>query len=305
MTKTHAHTPADQDGAPMAGRKVDLEAGRRAFMRTIGFGMAGAAVLGAAGAGPAAAQAVNDVDIFNFALNLEYLEAEFYTRAAFGQGLQAGDIEGNGQQGTVAGGRQVPFSDPNVRYYASEIANDELAHVRLLRSILGGRRVARPSIDLSLSFTIAARAAGLVGPTGTFDAFANDANFLLAAFIFEDVGVTAYKGAAPLISDPANLSGAARILAVEGYHAGAIRALLYANGFYTQTQAISDARDSLDGPADLDQGIGNQTTANIVPSDAGGVAFSRTPQQVLNIVYLNANTQPTGFFPNGLNGTIR
>ena len=305
MAKNHVQTLAEPAGTPAASRKIDLAAGRRAFMQTIGFGMAGAAVLGAAGAGPAAAQAVNDVDIFNFALNLEYLEAEFYTRAAFGQGLQAGDIEGTGAQGTVAGGRQVPFSDPNIRYYANEIANDELTHVRLLRSVLGGNKVARPSIDLNLSFTIAARSAGLVGPTGTFDAFANDLNFLLAAFIFEDVGVTAYKGAAPLISDPANLSGAARILAVEGYHAGAIRALLYANGFYSQTQAISDARDSLDGPADLDQGIGTATTSNIVPSDAGGVAFSRTTQQVLNIVYLNANTQPTGFFPNGLNGTIR
>lgn len=260
-----------------------------------------------AGLGTASAQqaAVSDVDIFNFALNLEYLEAEFYRRAAFGQGLQPGDIEGAGTLGTVAGGRQVPFADPNTRKIAVELANDELAHVRTLRNILGGNRVARPSIDLSLAFTFAARAAGLVGPNDNFDAFANDANFLLAAFLFEDVGVTAYYGAAPLISNPTNLSYAARVYAVEAYHAGAIRSLLYVNGFYQQTQAISDARDSLDGSGDDDQGIGDPNTSNLVPSTPTGLVYARTPQQVLNIVYLNPNTQPTGFFPNGLNGTLR
>ncbi|MDX7951737.1 ferritin-like domain-containing protein [Lichenihabitans sp. Uapishka_5] len=269
------------------------------------MGLAGAAVIGAGTKASAQAAGISDVDIFNFALNLEYLEAEFYQRAAFGRGLQPGDIEGTGTLGMVDGGKQVQFADANIGKYAVEIANDELAHVRLLRRALGSNAVARPAIDLGFSFTLAARAAGLVGPNDTFDAFGSDMNFLLAAFIFEDVGVTAYKGAAPLISDPANLSGAARILAVEGYHAGAVRTLLYANGFYQQTQAISDARDSLDGSSDLDQGIGDANTSNIVPSDASGQVFGRTPQEVLNIVYLNPNTQPTGFFPNGLNGTLR
>lgn len=297
----------DSQAETDAPRPINLGAARRAFFQTIGLGVAGAAVLGATGFGPASAQssAMTDIDIFNFALNLEYLEAEFYQRAAFGQGLQPGDIEGTGTLGTVAGGRKVQFADANIAKYAVEIANDELAHVRLLRSALGGNKVARPSIDLGLAFTFAARAAGLAGPNDTFDAFGSDANFLLAAFLFEDVGVTAYNGAAPLISDPANLSGAARILAVEGYHAGAVRALLYANNFYSQAQAISNARDSLDGASDLDQGIGDPTTSNIIPSDANGQVFARTPQQVLSIVYLNAGAQPTGFFPNGLNGNLR
>ncbi len=299
---------ADIDLAPPdEPRAIDLGAARRAFFKTIGFGAAGAAVVGAASLGSASAQqaAINDADILNFALNLEYLEAEFYQRAAFGIGLQPGDIEGSGAQGTVSGGRQVQFSDPSTGKYAVEIANDELAHVRFLRATLGSNKVARPSIDLNLAFTFAAQEAGLIGPTQTFDAFGSDLNFLLAAFIFEDVGVTAYNGAAPLISNPTLLSGAARILAVEGYHAGAVRALLYAQGVYTATQQISDARDSLDGPTDDDQGIGNAITSNIIPSDANGLVYARTPQQVLNIVYLNPNGQRTGFFPNGLNGTLR
>ena len=71
--------------------------------------------------------------------------------------------------------------------------------------------------------------------------------------------------------------------------------------------AISDARDALDGGADLDQGIEVGGKANIVPSDADGIAFSRTPQQVLRIVYLTNQTGVSsgGIFPNGMNGTLR
>ena len=279
--------------------------GRRSLLHTVGLGAAAASAL-APQVGSAQAQSVSDADIFNFALNLEYLEAEFYQRAAYGSGLLASDVDGSGTPGSVSGGRQVSFADPNIRKIAVELANDELAHVRTLRNALGSNRVSRPAIDLNLAFTFAARAAGLVGPNDTFDAFANDANFLLAAYIFEDVGVSAYLGGGPLIADPRNLSGAARILAVEGYHAGAIRTQLYVNGFYNQAQAITNARNALNPNTNIDQGIGDANTANIVLTNpTTGVTPARTPQQVLNIVYLNANTRPTGFFPNGLNGTIR
>lgn len=80
----------------------------------------------------------------------------------------------------------------------------------------------------------------------------------------------------------------------------------------------------LDGTAgansgDLDQGVSPVATSltsslgttsapasNFVPTDANGITFSRTPAQVLNIVYLNrAAATMGGFFPNGVNGTIR
>lgn len=296
-----------QDGTEAAGgsRPIDIHAGRRAFIRSVGLGAAGAAVLAGGTFAPDAVEAApSDVNILNFALNLEYLEAEFYLRAAFGRGLDRSDTTGKGQRGGVQGGREVEFESAEIRQYAREIARDEEAHVKFLRAALGSEKVARPKLDLGDSFTTAARAAGLVANDEEFDAYANENNFLLAAFIFEDVGVTAYKGAARLISNKDFLEAAAGLLAVEAYHAGEIRTLLFGRGLIEQANRISNARDSLDGPGKLDQGIRRDGKANIVPADENGLAFSRTPQQVRDIVYLGGQQNDFGFFPEKLNSTF-
>lgn len=248
----------------------------------------------------------SDVDILNFALNLEYLEAEYYLRAVTGSGLDDADTTGTGSRGDVVGGTTaVPFQSSVIEDYANEIAQDEQNHVRFLRSALGAAAVARPKIDLQNSFNAAATAAGLISAGQTFNPFADENSFLLGAFIFEDVGVTAYKGAAPLIKSKAILAAAAGILAVEAYHAGEIRTVLYSRGLIAQAKAISDARDALDGRGDDDQPIRLQGHANIIPTDANGLAFGRTTAQVLNIVYLGGAANNFGFFPNKLNGNIK
>ena len=298
----------------MVDRSAETPADRRRLLR--GAGLLGMGVLGAATVGTTTAEGASatghpkgpsDATVLNFALNLEYLEAEFYSFAAFGRGLDDKLTQGRGKRGGVTGGRQVRFGSKKVRRYAEEIAGDEIAHVTFLRSALGGAAVSRPQIDLMGSFTAAAQAAGLIKPGQTFDPYANEDNFLLAAFIFEDVGVTAYKGAAPLISNKTYLEAAAGILAVEAYHAATVRSALYDKDLAAATIAISDARDSLDGASDLDQGVtGPKGAANIVPTDANGLAFSRTPGQVLNIVYLNpGKVDRGGFFPAGVNGDVR
>ena len=300
-------------------RSAETAVDRRKLLTMAGIAGAGvgAAVIG--GAAPAnAAPAhggngpVNDGSILNFALNLEYLEAEFYLRAVTGQGLPDSYTTGKCDRGHVVGGHAVPFKTKAIKNYAKEIAMDEKDHVAFLRSALGNAKVSRPSIDLKTSFTAAATAAGVITAGQTFDPFASETNFLLGAFLFEDVGVTAYKGAAPLISNKTYLEAAAGILAVEAYHAGIVRSTLYAEGYldpsvYGTVQKLSNARDLLDGKGDDDQGIGNRDYANLVPTDGNSIAFSRTPFAVLDIVYLNLTGKPSykgGFYPNGVNGDL-
>ena len=302
-------------------RSAETTVDRRRLLSMAGIAGVGAAAALVASAGPAAADenhpeapeggGLSDASILNFALNLEYLEAEFYLRATTGVGLPASMTTGTGRRGEVSGGKPVPFTPGGpIQKFANEIAKDEKEHVAFLRSALGGAAVSRPAISLDASFTAAAMAAGLITQGQTFDPYANELNFLFAAFIFEDVGVTAYKGAAPFIANKTYLSAAAGILAVEAYHAAIIRTTLYSEGIqtpavYADVQKISDARDSLDGASDDDQGIGTAALSNLVPTDANAIAFGRTPGRVLNIVYLNPNVvHAGGFFPHGVNGPI-
>jgi hypothetical protein len=283
-----------------------ISPGRRSLLR--GSGM-GAFAIGALAAGggmlisprPAQAARINDFAILNFALNLEYLEAEFYLRA-IGKSLTSADTTGShGPSKGVTGGGEVPFVTKAIAQYANEIAMDELNHVRLIREVLAERAVSEPAIDLVDSFNTLAAAAGLPTP---FDPFVNETNFLLGAYIFEDVGVTAYHGAAPLLQSKEILSAAAGILAVEAYHAAEVRLLLFQLGQAAATTAISAVRAALSDTAD-DQGIIVDDMANIVPTDANSLAFSRTTRQVLNIVYGKQDAEAGLFFPNGLNGSIR
>lgn len=252
----------------------------------------------------------SDASILNFALNLEYLEAEFYVRGATGQGLPDDMVGGTGKPGQVSGGRQVEFRSAVVKNIAREIAMDERAHVAFLRNALGDAAVARPQISLDHSFTAAATAAGLIKPGESFDAYAGDRNFLFAAFLFEDVGVTAFKGAAPFISNKTYLDAAAGLLATEAYHAGIVRATLFAEGLaddsvFDVLHKISAVRNAVSGPADDDQDLGNKDEANLVPTDEYGRAFGRSAAEILNIVYLDPQGASSGgFYPDGLNGDI-
>ncbi len=271
-----------------------------------------------------AAAAVNDNDILNFALNLEYLEAQFYSLAVNGTTLDPTlttgitSLPGAATPTTGAGGAvtfktgvstKVNFTTPQLAAYAAETANDELNHVKFLRSQLGANAVAQPNIDLLNSFNALAVAAGL---GATFDPFANQTNFILGSFIFEDVGVTAYLGAAPLISSSAVLAAALDIHAVEAYHAGSTRTQIFRIGApaTTTSQAIATFRARFAANAQADIGVGTTqvalgTASTIVDVDPTIARVQpRTPTQVLNVVYGGGAPGAGGaFFPNGMNAT--
>jgi Ferritin-like domain len=127
--------------------------------------------------------------------------------------------------------------------------------------------------------------------------------------LFEDVGVTAYAAAAPLIQKKEFVEAAAGILAVEAYHMGRALSQLYLMGeeAWNAASAVSDAWDKVDGGQDKDQGIRVNGKANVVPSTPDAIAFHRTPQEVLPIVYLadQKGSAKGYFYPNGMNGALK
>ncbi|MCD0163301.1 ferritin-like domain-containing protein [Deinococcus sp. 14RED07] len=136
-----------------------------------------------------------DIDILNYALTLEYLEAEFY--AAFvGSGPYAGKL-----------------SNPRVIQYAREIAAHEASHVEALKKTiisLRGTPVAKPTFDFS----------PLIG-----NSTVNDQLFLQLAAVLEPVGVRAYLGQVARLSNPQLIAAAAAIHAVEANHVSAVQEL--------------------------------------------------------------------------------
>ena len=253
-----------------------------------------------------------DNDILNFALNLEYLEAEFYLRAATGSGLPASLLLGG--DGAVTGGGLIKGNVPTaISAYLNAVAQDELNHVAALQATIkanSGTPVPRPAID----FTAFAALGTLATIPTTFDPTVDYLSFLLGAFVFEDVGVTAYNGAAPAISSTSILDAAAGIAAVEAYHAAEIRTLIAgmasasgasaeAMGTLTNANLISALRGKVGGGMETALSINSIVAAKSTTS----VGFARTTSQVLSIVYANntAGTASGGFFPSGLNGSIK
>jgi hypothetical protein len=317
---------------------VNKALSRRNFLAGAGAVAATTAVAGCAtnttNPGPVApAVGYTDADVLNFALNLEYLEAEFYLRAATGSGLAAADTtpgslspyttvgavttSGNITVGMVQG---LTTGQQNI---LNEIAYEEQEHVRFLRSALGNYAIPRPALDLTF-FSTLAKVAGItsvVTGTGAFTPYDSFNDFLIGAFIFEDVGVTAYSGAAPLISSvgvsAGYLTAAAGILAVEAYHAAYVRTTITALGIANNSSTyigianqVAALRDTLTvgetSSVETKLVLPTSTStpsAIVAAAPATAVGFARTVNQVHHIVYGSATVGVAsgGFFPNGTN----
>lgn len=145
------------------------------------------------------------IDVLNYALTLEYLEAKFYTLGVASAGL------------IPAGAATSAITT---------IRDHETAHVNFLKAAItasGGTPVAEPTFDFT-----AGNGSGAGPFTGVFS---NYALFLAVAQTFEDTGVRAYKGAAAdLISNNDVLTAALNIHSVEARHAAHIRQMRRVNG---------------------------------------------------------------------------
>ncbi len=171
------------------GRGVN--AGRRNFLKYTGAAAATAVLIQGCKKDDDDPDAVNlgsgDIGILNYAYALEQLEAAFYTNVV---------------------------ADPYTNMSAEEtqIMNDlkahEIAHRDFLKAALGSSAIQ----DLEVNFSAIN--------------FKDRSSVLAAAKTFEDLGVAAYNGAGKLITDPAYLLIAGKIVSVEARHAAAIRDLI-------------------------------------------------------------------------------
>ncbi|GGK87754.1 ferritin-like domain-containing protein [Deinococcus radiotolerans] len=215
---------------------------RRSFLKFAGAG-AGAVTLGAldlsalAATSPSTKSRAQDIAILNYALTLEYLEAEFYT--TFDSGALASKL-----------------TNTRVKEYARELAAHEQAHVEALKATitaLGDKPVAKPTFDFST----------LIGDGSS----QNDQTFLALAATLEPVGVRAYLGQADRVQNADVLTAAASILAVEANHASGIQELRTQLGFNTkptrQTSIApqSDAKPTSTSVADFDGDFSPTPTA--------------------------------------------
>ncbi len=264
---------------------------RRKFLKTLGVATAAVGAMGLA-TSEAEAQSSGptptELAVLNFALNLEYLEAEFYTYGQYGYGIEqfgigvSGVASGgnNPSGGVTSGGSKVTLSNSLVFTgpITAEIGSDERAHVVLLRSFLGTLAIAKPNLNLN--------ALGI--------GFGSQNEYLTLARIFEDIGVSAYGGAAFLLSTPIVIQTAARILATESLHVGTL---------HTQIARLNVPSPVLDG-ADLVPPPTGAQNQYLPINISNGLPALRSVPQVLNLAYGGAGLTQGAFFPLGINGAF-
>ncbi len=211
------------------------------------------------------------VEILNYALTLEYLEAEFYANA----------VTRFAQIGVPVGAAQAAITT---------IRDHEVAHVAFLKTAItnaGGAAVAKPTFDFT------GGNGSMTGPFATV--YSNYNVFLAVAQTFEDTGVRAYKGrAAELVGGGDLLTAALNIHSVEARHASHIRQMRKANGFADVKPWIT-LKNSGGAPQPPYDGEENTTQAGVqitningqmISAEAASEAFDEglTKAQVLAIV---------------------
>ncbi|MFC5972889.1 ferritin-like domain-containing protein [Halomarina salina] len=221
---TDDNTPVDRviDGAN------ELLTDRRSFM-------AGAAKLGVGGAllsqfasGSATAQEgdemseVSDLDILNYALTLEHLEYSFYE-----EGLSNFEELRDFERAGTPGGEI--FDDPSLQYgtynYLESVRDHEEAHVH------------------TLTETIEKLGGDPVGAAEYQFPYETPEEFVALALTLENVGVSAYAGAGPLIQNEAVVEAALSIHSVEARHAaflGTLNERLFPHGAFDPARSMDE-----------------------------------------------------------------
>ncbi|KAL5140858.1 Desiccation-related protein PCC13-62 [Glycine soja] len=263
-----------------------------------------------------AAAPESDVDLLEFLLNLEYLEAEFFLFGSLGYGLDV--VAPNLTEGGPPPiGARLARLDSLVRDIILQFGFQEVGHLRAIKSTVRG--FPRPLLDLSTaSFAKVMNSAfgrPLVPP---FDPYANSINYLLASYVIPYVGLTGYVGANPLLQNATSKRLVAGLLGVESGQDAVIRTLLYEYRTLSVqpynvtvaefTNRISMLRNNLGGSGLKDEGLvvpreqgaEGRVTGNILVGDKDSLSYPRTPREILRIIYGGGDEHvPGSFYPKG------
>ena len=168
----------DRDEALLESIAILQGETRAGFLRKAALGSAG--MLAALAAPARAADNVSDVDILNFGLRFERLQATFYTQAD--------------ELGTI---HKMPAAKQR---WAEVLGAHERAHVRILKKILGDKAGKRPFFDFH-------------GVTETDDRFTR------TAVAMEDLTVALLAGVTPRLHDRRLTAALFGLLTTEARHA--------------------------------------------------------------------------------------
>ncbi|KAI4329760.1 hypothetical protein MLD38_028108 [Melastoma candidum] len=262
-----------------------------------------------------------DVDLVQFAMNLEFLEAEFFLHGAFGKGLDifAPYLARGGP--SPFGGRKARL-DHVVQSVIEELGYEEIGHLKAIYEWVGG--IPRPFMNISAETfgEVFDMALGrkLMPP---FDPYSSSIHFLLASYLLPYVGLTGYVGAIPLLDRFTTKDLVGRLLGVESGQDAIVRTLLYQHSgkklepygitVANLTNKLSWARNHLGKCGHKDEGVvvrkklgaEGRTRTNVLSANNYSLAYSRTPQEITRIVYGTGNEHvPGGFYPRGANGRI-
>ncbi|ONK58689.1 uncharacterized protein A4U43_C09F15660 [Asparagus officinalis] len=258
-----------------------------------------------------------DVDLLEFPLNLEYLEAEFFLWGALGYGLDK-EAPALTMGGPPPVGAKKANLCPFVRDIITQFAYQEVGHIRAIQKTVKG--FPRPFLDLTASNfdKIIENAMGrkLEPP---FDPYANSLNYLIASYIIPYVGLTGYVGANPNLISPQSKRLVAGLLGVESAQDAVIRNLLYIkatprrtlqhHGGRAHRPRLRPPQQARCGSCVKDEGIEEgaegKIAGNVIAGDENSLAFDRTPEEILKVVYGGGSASaPGGFFPKGAGGRI-
>ncbi|CAK9873282.1 unnamed protein product [Sphagnum jensenii] len=263
-----------------------------------------------------------DKELIQVALNLEYLEAEFFLWSSVGKGLDkfAPYLAKGGPHPIGVQKANLP---PLLADVFFQFGLQEVGHLRAIHKGLKEYAFPRPLLDVSTK-TWAKLFDKVIGKElkPPFDPYCNGLNYVISAYTIPYVGLTGYVGANPLLLSKEAKKLVAGLLGVESGQDAVIRTFLYHKrheevkpyGITVAefTDKISSLRNEL-SHAFLDEGLvvprplgpEGLTKGNILSADKDSLAYGRTPEQVFATVYgTGTASKPGGFYPKGGHGKI-